>query len=97
MCFSRDAAGAVAALFQADSVKCTWLFQKPATMVFSSAIDDAGIFRNLDFATFGNCDDLASRSEHDRIVKRSSVGRGVDRGADERQSASVIRHGWQWR
>ena len=34
MCFSIASAAAVAALFHAASVKCTWLFQNPATIVF---------------------------------------------------------------
>src|SRR5208282_1714536 len=34
MWFRSAAAGALAALFQAGSVRWTWLFQKPATMVF---------------------------------------------------------------
>jgi hypothetical protein len=72
MCFSSEAAGAVAAFLHAASVKWIWLFQNPATMVLpvqSMTRASLVIARRCG----GPRGDHAARHDNDAIPERSGI------------------------
>jgi len=55
----------------------------------AGAINDARIFRDLDFAAAADCGDDAVGGDNDGVQQRRGIGRGIHRAAQQNQCLRV--------
>ncbi len=86
---SRIAAGLDAASRRSGTIRCTWLFQNPATTVLPVAVDHGRAGRHGCLACRTDALDAAVAREHRRVRDRRGIGRWIDGGADDGEVASA--------